>query len=552
MIRLKFLLLSLVLSVVSFAQDKVFPYPTDTAKDGTIFYRYPVQKSEGWYRISKTFDVKQDTLFKYNPKAEKEGLHLGDTILVPFSKVVKVNKIEDSIDSTQYIVHELQPKETLYGLSRKYKVSQKDILKLNPVTGEQMQIGQRLLIPVNRRNSKYLAEQVVQETVSVSDSLRKQIALVDTVVKEPITIIQDTVQLEVTPVKKDSIAIIPQQDFQPTEIPIRLAILLPLQAEQVKRNEQMDRFVEFYEGILLAVYQLQAQGQKFQIYTYDTGKGTENLSKILEQPELRNVDAIIGPAFPSQVNVVSAYSLQNKILTLVPFTSQVQSISNNPYLLQFSANDLREAEVLSQKLKQVADNVNVVVFDQPKEDVPQSIRTLRRVLSEDSVLMVSTTLHKVLADSLVEVLDSTKENLIIFNTERYANVELMMPKLKQLQPKYRLRLYSRFAWQEEPIAIPQYYTSAFAKEPDTVQLTVYEQMLKRFFKSPITSKNPRFDILGFDITRYLVMLLQRRPAAELSAEIESIVLNGLQSDIQMKKVSDEGGYVNQKITLIEK
>ena len=546
MIKFRYLFILLVFSSCLLAQDDLLQYPTDTAKDGTIFYHYPVQKSEGWYRISKTFDVKQDTLFKYNPKAAKEGLHLGDTILIPKGRAVEV------IDSTQYIVHELQPKETLYGLSKKYKVSQKDILKLNHITGVQMQIGQRLLIPVNRRNAKFFAEETVKKVEIQADSLKKEIAMLDTTVKKEVILKQDTVQLEVKPSVEEPVVLMPIQDFRPTEIPIRLAVLLPIQADQVKRNEQMDRFTDFYEGLLLAVYQLQAQGQKFQIYTYDTGKGTESLQSILSQPELRNVDAIIGPAFPSQVNVVSQYALQNKILTIIPFTSQVQAINNNPYLLQFSANDFTEAVVLSQKLKQRSDSVRVVVFDQPKEDIPQSIRTLREVLTVDSVLMSHSTLHKVLADSLVEVLDSTRENLLIFNTERYANVELVMPKLLELQSKYKLRLYSRFAWQSEPITIPQYYTSMFSKRADTMQLTVYEQMLKRFFKTPVVSDNPRFDILGFDITRYIVMLLQRRPATDLSTEIENIVLEGLQSDIQMKRVSEKGGYVNQKVTLLEK
>ena len=540
------------------------PYATDTADNGMVFYLYPVQKSEGWYRISKTFDIKQDTLFKYNPKEQKEGLHFGDTILIPFCRV------QPAVDSTEYIVHELQPKETLYGISKKYKVSQKDILKLNPVTGVQMQIGQRLLIPVNRRNSKFLedAKENGNEVSGVSDngSLVRRNTLVespvrmDSTVKRPVgadtlnrvQILRDTVRLEVTPVIHDSSTLLPQADFHPTDLPIRLAVLLPLQAEQVKRDEQLDRFTDFYEGLLLAVYQMQQHGQKFEIYTYDTGKGAEKIPYILSQPELRNADAIIGPAFPSQVKQVSAYSLQNKILTIVPFTSQVPSLTTNPYLMQFSASNLTEAETLSRYLKQRADSVQVVVFDQAKEDIPQSVLTLRSVLAADSVNMVHTTLHNVLADSLTAVLDSTKENLFVFNTERYANVELVMPKLVELQSRFKLRLYSRFSWQDEPIEIHQCYTSVFAKEPDTVQLAVYEQLLSRFFKSGIVSSNPRFDLLGFDLMRYVTLLLQRDQTTDFALEVENIVLQGLQSDIQMKRVSPVGGFVNSKISLIEK
>ena len=51
------------------------------------------------------------------------------------------------------------------------------------------------------------------------------------------------------------------------------------------REPSIDRFVEFYEGSLLALEKARDNGQKFEVYVYDTEKNTSKLSTILAQPE---------------------------------------------------------------------------------------------------------------------------------------------------------------------------------------------------------------------------------------------------------------------------
>ena len=141
---------------IAFAQTA--DYPLDTVR-GKVYYRYPVQKGEGLYRISKNFSVSQEDIVSANPELQKSGLKLGQVILVP--AVLPV-------DSAQYIVHELQPKETLYGVSRLYGVKIAQIEELNPETSKTMRIGERLLIPKTDR-AKATAEKIESLTAAKTE-----------------------------------------------------------------------------------------------------------------------------------------------------------------------------------------------------------------------------------------------------------------------------------------------------------------------------------------------------------------------------------------------
>ncbi len=186
---------------------------TDRSKiiiDGKTFYLYKVKKSEGLYRISKSFGVTQKEIVEANPDVAnglKEGQLLkipvitgrnstydellgsgkyiyhtvekGQTVFyishkynVPKSVIYENNRgsdkqlIEgtiikipvDKIESTNlnkgadgFVMHKVQSKETLYGLARKYNVQQREIIKANPaLKNGVLPVGSLLRIPVRK------------------------------------------------------------------------------------------------------------------------------------------------------------------------------------------------------------------------------------------------------------------------------------------------------------------------------------------------------------------------------------------------------------------
>lgn len=102
---------------------------------------YTVAQAEGFYSIQRKFGISREELIFHNPDA-KDGLKLGQKLVIPLLK-----EKEAGTDVVDYIEHTILPKETLYGLSVKYQVTQEAIRKANAGLGVDLRIGELIKIP---------------------------------------------------------------------------------------------------------------------------------------------------------------------------------------------------------------------------------------------------------------------------------------------------------------------------------------------------------------------------------------------------------------------
>ncbi|HJD86275.1 LysM peptidoglycan-binding domain-containing protein [Empedobacter stercoris] len=116
---------------------------------------HTVQAKETVYGISKQYGVSQEELYKANPKIEKNGIHPGDLIVIP-TKGTATNQptetnnptqhVTTSDDNYQYIT--IEPKETVYNLTKKYSISEETLYSLNPQIKERgLEIGDVIKLP---------------------------------------------------------------------------------------------------------------------------------------------------------------------------------------------------------------------------------------------------------------------------------------------------------------------------------------------------------------------------------------------------------------------
>jgi hypothetical protein len=221
-------------------------------------------------------------------------------------------------------------------------------------------------------------------------------------------------------------------------------------------------------------------------------------------------------------------------------------MEDHPYLLKFNPSPQAVADTMARYLMQYGDSINCVVFESSSSDViPQGISQLHQALKKYQIPTTTTTLRALLSDSLDGTFVEGKENILIFNTEKYGNIQSVMPHLLKAYGAYRITLYSQYSWQNEKIILPQIYTSVFSETP--VVPEEYEHMYAEYFAHPLSSTQPRYDLLGYDQTRHLLQLLQTS-----SDSIATSVWHGIQSNIQYQPVAEKGGYENQMIHIIRK
>jgi len=557
-------------------------WPKDTV-DGTVVYRYTVQKSEGLYRISKNFEVSQEELVKFNPQLQTEGLKYGQTILVPVKGAapVKQTTAKDkgkaaAEDAPAYIKHVIQPKETLYALSKKYGVSVEELQAANPTLSQNMPIGATLLIPTGAKPAEKTQETAVANEDNAKADTKKGLRTdnqrqqkkdekaaakleLDTpaaaaepapAAAEETALPQDTA----VAAAEDTVAAEQTEETAISAIPLRIAYLLPLQADAAKRDNSMDRFVDFYEGSLLAIYEAQQNGQHFDIYTYDIQKSDIGIQQVLLKGEMHNMDAIIGPAYPAQVSYAAMFAKQNRIPCIIPFTNKVSGIEMNPYLVQFNPSDVMEAEAAVELLKADKEKVQLVFVDPQAADVPAFVSTLHQKASEEGFSIAETTVREILNDSLGLVLKKGKKNILVFNAEKYSAVSVLMNKVISQKGGNEIALFGRYSWKSEKTPIQMVYASMF-HDASGARLSAYETLYKKYFGHKLSSTNPRFDLLGYDLTKSTIEYLLRAQQAVSEADKDRVYgeeYKGLQSDIRYGRASAEGGRVNNGIKLIWK
>ncbi|MFP7656899.1 LysM peptidoglycan-binding domain-containing protein [Chryseobacterium proteolyticum] len=113
---------------------------------------HTVVKGDNPYNIAKKYGITVDELLKLNPKFKDGKLTIGDVLTVKSDKstsapVTKSAVIEKAKPNAQLGKIVLQPKQTIYGITKQYRISETDLRKLNPELDSHMKIGDEITLP---------------------------------------------------------------------------------------------------------------------------------------------------------------------------------------------------------------------------------------------------------------------------------------------------------------------------------------------------------------------------------------------------------------------
>lgn len=122
---------------------------------------HKVEKGETIAQIAIKHNVTPYDIYQLNPDAQA-GLKPGSILLIPKKATVSNTAIPKTATpkaTTQAKTHKVEPKETLFGIEKKYGVSDEALKKANPDLEKLgLQIGQILVIPSNNVVSKMVVK----------------------------------------------------------------------------------------------------------------------------------------------------------------------------------------------------------------------------------------------------------------------------------------------------------------------------------------------------------------------------------------------------------
>ncbi|MCT4580738.1 MAG: LysM peptidoglycan-binding domain-containing protein [Flavobacteriales bacterium] len=413
-------IIAVVVASTLFAQIGKVPVVTH---NGVKCYEHTVEKKQTAYGISRMYKVDINQLYELNPTAQS-GLSIGQKIYLPLPEseqttVVVPQTRGESIQqeglaaNENQLVHTVQKGETLWSIARKYGVNPKDVTDANLEKGNNLSIGDQIIIPISDAVKKDETTPIVDVPVNplenpedsiilhkvkkgetmygianqygvtqqailaandnLVDGLKKgmkiRIPLKRKVILKPR--IEEVIVADTN--KVDSIVELITADSRQEQV-YDVAILLPFElAENARRMAKCPPFGEcltyantfralnFHHGMLLAIDSLKQAGVNLNVRVYDTKADTATVNKILRKAEFKEVDLIIGPIYVKEIKIVTKYAKRNKIQMVCPVPVSNKALFQNPYVSKLTASKYTQVEYLARYIAEHHHQENIIL-----------------------------------------------------------------------------------------------------------------------------------------------------------------------------------------------
>lgn len=571
--KISFYLLVIIFSLIctnSFAQAD--------NKQKEVFL-HTVERGQTVYAIAAMYSISPEDIYRLNPDS-KNGIKIGGKLKIP-----QQTKAEDTSDNSEgYTFHTIQPGETLYSLSVKYDVSADAIISANPgLSVSTFSSGKIIRIPHIQAEEQIIEEikTVLRDTkyivkkkdtffsicrrfdVSKEDLIKRNPALkqglkadMEIYIPEKFEIVINT--KEGTQSEKDVNALLnKQQEFQQVST-IKAALLLPFTDEDNQSRAQL--YVEYYEGLLLAVDSLRNNGYSIELSVYDTGNGTHKLKEILKDKSLKDVNLIIGGVDAKQISLISQFSQDNQV-KYVNLFSKNDDVLSNAELFQVNTPHsylyAKAAQAFCKLFKEY--NIILLDFDVNKDEKKDFIQVLKAEMNQGNIPFKEIKYTAEFSTEIDSMLSAEKMNIIVPTTSSMEALTMTLSPLRQLvetKPEKNISLFGYPEWQtytkdylEDFYALNTYIYSTFYADNLSPEVKNFYQKYKSWYsKNPIYTF-PKYCMLGFDTGFYFFTAIHNY-GENFENSLQKVNYKNIQTGFNFERVNNWGGFINTNLFII--
>lgn len=534
---------------------------TEQSED-PVFLFHKVQPGESLFAIGTKYSRSVTELKLANEKVVDGNLSVGQTIKVP-KQPVNLQLFRNSL----FLTHEVKRKETIFGISKTYNADI-DVLKLvNPdVDFASIKKGQNLRIPTKNWYAEIFksASQTAEKTdIKPAGTLPNTVSPCSTT-----RYTEDGDQINV--------AVMLPFDYAGYNLVKNTpdSLKTDFHRSLISRSKP---FIEFYEGVLLALDSLRQIRTSVNLYVYDSQSDTANFDKMLGRPEFARMNLIIGPAYSANMKTVAHFAKENKIPVVFPF-SAVDGVvlRNNQYVYQASPVDtLYQSDVVSRQLSEIAGKKVFVLTTGGSHQFETSI--VKKIKQELALLPAdrqgNVVFHRYVQrelSSLEAQLDPSNENIIIIPSIEEAKVSRMLTNLGLLSDRSKIKIsvwgfsdwlkFQTFETEDlHKLNVTLY--SAYGADFASDAVKRFSGNYRQWFQTEPVAFNPyfqkvgsssgysRYGMWGYDVTMYFVGAV-RLYGQHFQKCLDNYSAGSLQSNFSFRHLTNWGGAYNQGLIRI--
>lgn len=470
------------------------------AQDEKRSFTHTVERGETIFSISKMYDVSEDDILKLNGRTDRK-IFAGETLLIPNSG----------------LFHTIAPGETLYQLSKTYGVTVDDICRKNPgLSAENFKAGQVIVIPQKAQASDATDTAPVHEQ-SVADDAAKPSGRVSR---------------------------------QPNAVDI--ALVMPM----TKSGGEKKRIVEFYEGMLVGIYDGKQRGVSVNLDVFDLN--AKPISVVLKDARLKEADLIIGPFDENEIHKLSEFSKQQSIPLLIPFTSDVDDVFGNPNLFQINTpQSYLYSDVYECFVEKFKDANVIFINDSKSNDKKAFIDGLQHELVKNGIKYGSVSKSEL--QSVKSLIVENRANVIVPNTGDNIFLSEIMPVLQNIvrsDEMLQLHLFGYPEWQtythdylSEFYELDTYFFTSFYANMLSKESSLFANKYQSWYKKELMNTYPKYGMLGYDLINYFLPYLWKY-GDDFYEHLNTLPFTPVQTGFKFERVNNWGGFLNRKVFFV--
>ena len=542
---------------------------------------HTVIKGDNPYNISKKYGISLDELQKLNPKFKDGKLAIGDVLAVkPAGKSTAAASAKPSSQTGKII---LQPKQTVYGITKQYKISEADLRKLNPELDDHMKIGDEITLPLDNIK-KYKGNDVVyasanpnnapEETVvpsktkvdsgnsgsSSSSSIQDDYATytveqgdtVFSIVNKFGVTIDELVALNpdlskglkagmIIKIKKLDASYVKKNGDA-----LSVVLMLPF-GYSTNETQYRAMAMDFLTGAKLAIERNVAKGQKLDIKIVDSGNEASFKSS-LTQINPNNTDLIIGPFFKSNVIDLLDFTKTQKIPVVAPFANSPE-LYNYSNLIIVETNDQAYSDKIVEEVKTVySDQKIYIVADSKKENATYIKTDLEKILRNPNVSIVNSAADIQLDKNMMTGQSAPVIAILANNNDAIGEAfsSRMIALSKEVQGMKAFSMYSVPSFEKKVDELSQaslVYLMDRKINPDGD----FEKEILKSYKAKYCKTPGKYAVIGFDVVND--MLTRENKKGEIFKQMNKVQTQ-LATKFEFVKSKSNGAYVNTGFRVI--
>lgn len=544
---------------------------------------HTVMKGDNPYNISKKYGITIDELLKLNPKVRDGKLAIGDVLNVKngTSAVAKANTASASSLKTGKIY--LQPKQTIYGITKQYRISETDLRKLNPELDSHMKIGDEITLPFdsikkyggdqlsivttkpvetvqpsntktsidsgNERSTTVHTSSSQDEyatyTVEQGDTVFSIVNKFGVTIDELIALNPDLARglkagmvlkirkLEVAYTKKNGDA-------------LSVVLMLPF-GYSSNETQYRSMALDFLTGAKLAIERNAANGQKLDVKIVDSGNEASFKSS-LTQINPNNTDLIVGPFFKSNVVDLLDFTKTQKIPVVAPFANSPE-LYNYSNLIIVETNDQTYSDKIVEEVKTVySDQKIFIVADAKKENANYIKANLEKAVKNANVTIVNSASDVQMDQNMmtgqsapvIAILASDNDNVGEAFSSR------MIALSKEVQGMKAFSLYSVPSFEKKVDELSQ-ASLVYLMDRKINTDGSFEKEILAAYKAKYCKIPGKYAVIGFDVMND--MLARENKKGEIFKQMNKVQTQ-LATKFEFVKSKSNGAYVNTGFRVI--